>query len=345
MHDHRCHGRCCIRAVVLRHAPRRAYALHLLVCGVVSCTAACAALAQQPYPLRPIRIIVPISPGSPPDVLARLLGEKLAASLGQSVIVENRPGASGTVGIDAVAKASADGHTLGLLTLGFLTAPALLASMPYDAVRDLAAVALIARDSNLLVVPNGSALASVAELIKTAKSRPGMLKFASGGNSTSAHLVGELFKREAGVDLVHIPYKGPVAGVTALIAGEVDMMFGAMGAVMSQVKSGRLRVLAVSAPRRIAAYPNAPALAEVGLPRVSFFNWFGLVAPTATPKAAIARLQREIQAIVATPETQQRLDAIGLEAASAGPAEFGALLRADQQRMIQLVRDAGIKPD
>lgn len=334
-----------LNAAVLRRAERQMSALRLLLCGVLCCAAASATLAQQPYPLRPIRIIVPISPGSPPDVLARLLGEKLAASLGQSVVVENRPGASGTIGIDAVAKASADGHTLGMLTLGFLTAPALLASVPYDAVRDLAAVALIARDSNLLVVPNGSALASVAGLIKTAKSRPGMLKFASGGNSTSAHLVGELFKREAIVDLVHIPYKGPVAGITALIAGEVDMMFGAMGAVMSQVKSGRLRVLAVSAPQRIPAYPDAPTLVEAGLPRVSFFNWFGLVAPAATPKRAITHLQREIQIIVATRETQQRLDAIGLEAASAGPAEFSALLRADQQRMIKLVRDAGIKPD
>lgn len=312
-------------------------------CGAV--VMASTALAQQPYPLRPIRIIVPISPGSPPDVLARLLGEKLAANLRQSVVVENRPGASGTIGIDAVAKASADGYTLGMLTLGFLTAPALITTMPYDAVRDLAAVALIARDSNLLVVPNGSALTSVGELIKTARSKPGMLKFASGGNSTSAHLVGELFKREAGVDIVHIPYRGPMAGVTAVIAGDADMMFGAMGAVLTQVKSGRLRVLAVSAPQRIPAYSEAPTLVEVGLPKVSFFNWFGVVAPAATPKAVVVRLQREIQTIVATRETGQQFEAIGLEPARAGPEEFAALLRADQQRMIKLVRDAGIKPD
>jgi tripartite-type tricarboxylate transporter receptor subunit TctC len=303
------------------------------------------ATAQALYPSRPVRIIVPITPGSPPDVLARLLGEKLAPAMGQPVVVQNRPGASGTIGIDAVTKASADGYTLGMLTLGFLTAPALVATMPYDTARDLAAVSLVSKDSNLLVVASASPIASVADLIRTAKAKPATLKFASGGNSTSAHLVGELFRREAGVDIVHIPYKGPVAGVTAVIAGDVDMMFGAMGAVATHVRSGRLRALAVSAPQRVAAYPEVATLVEIGFPRITFSNWFGVVAPAATPSTVVARLHREIQAIGAAPETRLRLEVMGLEAAMAGPAEFSALIRSDLQRMSKLVRDAGIQPD
>jgi tripartite-type tricarboxylate transporter receptor subunit TctC len=303
------------------------------------------ASAQQTYPVKPIRIVVPITPGSPPDVLARLIGEKLATRLGRPIVVDNRPGAFGTIGIDAVAKAAPDGYTLGILTLGFLAAPASVAKMPYDTARDLAAVSMIGKDSNLLVVPSGSPVKSVAELIKSAKTKPGMLKFASGGNGTSAHLVGELFRREVDVDIVHIPYKGPVAGVTALIAGDVDMMFGATGVVSTQIKSGRLRVLAISTPQRIAAYPDVATLVEIGFPRITFVNWFGLIAPAGTPKVVVARLHREIQSFGAAHETRLRLDAMGLEPAIAGPDEFAARMRADLQRMNQLVRDAGIKPD
>ncbi len=320
-------------------------------CALTVCVALCAALfaadapAQAHYPARPIRIIVPITPGSPPDVLARLLGEKLATTLGQPVVVENRPGASGTIGLDIVAKASADGHTTGILTQGFLTAEALIARMPYDTARDLAQVALLARDSNLLVVPSGSPVRSVVDLIRAAKLKPGALKFASGGNGTSAHLVGELFRREAGVDIVHVPYKGPVAGVTAMITGDVEMMFGAIGVVAAQVRSGRLRVLAGSAPQRVRAYPDVPVLSELGFPRVTFANWFGLVAPAAVPQQVITRLHREIQSFAVAPDTTQRLESIGLEPATGGPAAFTALVRDDLQRMIRLVRDAGIKPE
>lgn len=301
--------------------------------------------AQQLYPSRPIRIVVSIPPGAPPDVLARLLGERFVTALGQPVVVDNRPGAYGTIGIDAVAKAAPDGQTLGILTLGFLTAPALLARMPYDTARDLDAVSLIARDSNLLVVASESPARSVTELIRMAKAKPGTLKFSSGGNSTSAHLVGELFRRETSVDIVHIPYKGPVAGITALMNGDVDLMFGATGAVAPHVKSGRLRVLAVSTPQRIPAFPEVATLVELGFPQVTFVNWFGLIAPAGTPKAVVTRLHREVQALSAAQETRRRHEAMGLEPAYGGPAEFAALIRADLVRMHKLVRDAGIKPD
>lgn len=321
---------------------RRALTMCIVVCAAAF---SMGASAQQPYPVKPIRIVEPSPPGAPADVLVRLLGEKLVSALGQPVIVENRPGAFGTIGIDTVAKATADGHTLGRLSMTYLTAPALMAKMPYDTVRDLAAVSLIGKDSNVLVVPNGAPARSVAELIKMAKAKPGMLKFASGGNSTPAHLVGELFKREAGVDIVHVPYKGPVAGVTALIGGEIDMMFGATAAVSPHIKSGRVRALAVSTSQRIPAYPEVPTTAEIGFPRVVFENWFGIVAPAATPKPVIARLHREIQIIGAMQETKQRLDAVGIDSVSAGPDQFAALMRADLPRMAKLVRDARIKPD
>lgn len=261
------------------------------------------------------------------------------------MVVENRPGASGTIGIDAVTKATADGHTLGMLTLGFLTAPAMLTAMPYDTARDLAAVSLVGKDSNLLVVSSASPIASVADLVRAAKARPSALKFASGGNGTSAHLVGELFRREAAVDMVHVPYKGPVAGITAVIAGDVEMMFGAIGVVATHVRSGRLRALAASAPQRVAAFPDVVTLAEAGFPRVNFGNWFGVVAPSATPAGVVTRLNGEIRNIVTAQEARQRLAAMGLEPALAGPAEFAALIRNDLQRMTRLVRDAGIKPD
>lgn len=314
-------------------------------CITMVCALTASAAGAQPYPIKPVRIVVAISAGAPPDLVARLLGEKFATSLGQPVVVENRPGAFGTIGIDTVAKASADGYTLGMLSMGYLAAPGLMVKMPYDAERDLAAVSLICKDSNLLVVPTGAIAGSVGELIKMAKTKPGMLKFASGGNSTPAHLVGEFFKREAGIDIVHVPYKGPVAGATALIGGEVDLMFGATGVVSPYIKSGRLRALAASTSQRIAAYPEVPIMAEVGFPRIVYENWFGLVAPTGTPKGVVARLHREVQTFAAMPETKQRLATIGVELASAGPEQFAALVRSDLQKMVKLVRDTGIKPD
>lgn len=330
------------RFVDCNHSARSALAISTAVCVMAFFPDAS---AQQPYPVKPVRIVEPSPPGAPADVLVRLLGEKLVSALGQPVVVENRPGAFGTIGINTVAKATADGHTLGRLSMTYLTAPALMTRMPYDTEKDLAPVALVGKDSNLLVVPSGAPARSVTDLIKAAKAKPGMLKFASGGNSTPAHLVGELFKREAGVDVVHIPYKGPVAGVTALIASDVDMMFGATAAVSPHIKSGRVRALAVSTSQRIPAYPEVLTMAEIGFPRVVFENWFGIVAPAATPKPVIARLYREIQTIGAMQETKQRLDAVGIDSVSAGPDQFAALIRADLPRMVKLVRDAGIKPD
>ena len=301
------------------------------------------AALPQAYPAKPIRIFVSTGPGAPPDIMARLLAEKLVGSLGQPVIVENRPGGSGSIGMNAVAKAAPDGYTIGIFSMGYTTAPSLVAQMPYDTERDLAPVTMLARDSNLLIVPAGSPAKSVAELVALAKAKPGQLKFASGGNSTPAHLAGELFKREAGLDIVHIPYKTPPAGAAAVLAGDVDMMFSATVAAAPHIKSGRVRVLAASTPKRIPAFPDMPTLAELGYPNVVVSNWSGIVAPAGTPKDIIERLHVEIQKILALPEILQRLERLGVEAAPAGPEEFGALIRSELQRWNKLVRDAGIK--
>ena len=303
------------------------------------------AALPQAWPAKPIKLFVSTGPGAPPDVMARLLASKLAGSLGQPVVVENRPGASGTIGMNAVAKAPPDGYTLGIFSMGYTTAPSMIAQMPYDTERDLAPVTMLARDSNLLVVPSGSPAKSVAELVAEAKARPGFLKFASGGNSTPAHLAGELFKRETGIDIVHIPYKTPPAGAAAVLSGEVDMMFGATVAVAPHIKSGKLRVLATATPKRLPAFPDVPTLVELGYPNVVVSNWSGIVAPAGTPKDVIERLHVEIQKVLAMPETRQRLESLGVEASPGRPEEFGALMHSELQRWNKVVRDAGIKPN
>ena len=301
------------------------------------------AALPQAYPGKPIRFFVSTGPGAPPDVMARLLGEKLVASLGQPVIVENRPGASGSIGMNAVAKAPPDGYTIGIFSMGYTTAPSLVANMPYDTEKDLAPVTMLARDSNLLIVPASSPAKSVAELVALAKARPGQLKFASGGNSTPAHLAGELFKRETGIDIVHIPYKTPPAGVAAVLSGDVDMMFAATVAATPHIKSGRVRVLAASTPKRLPAFPEVPTLAELGYPGVVVSNWSGVVAPAGTPKEIIDRLGTEIRRILAMPDVLERLERLGVEASPASAEEFGALIRSELKRWNQLVRDAKVK--
>ncbi len=310
-------------------------------CATLFCTQA---PAQQPYPVKPIRLIAAIPPGSPPDVLARLLSEKLASSLGQPLVVDNRPGASGTIGLNVVAKAPADGYTLGMFSMGNVVSPSLIANMPYNTEKDLAAVSLISRQSHILVVPSGSPIKSVAELIKAAKSKPGILKFASGGNATPAHLEGELFKREAGVEIVHIPYRGAPEGAVALLTGDVDLMFGATVAVGPHIKSGKLRGLATVAPRRIPAFPDIPSMVDLGYTNIVVSPWDGVVAPAGTPKAVIARLHLETKKFGAMSEIKQRLEAVGLESTDAGPEEFAALIRSEMQKWIKLIRDTGIKP-
>lgn len=297
------------------------------------------------YPVRPLRIIVPSTPGGPPDIIARLLAEKLAGTFGRPVVVENRPGASFTIGVHAVAKATPDGYTLGVLHMPATVSPSLIAKLPYDTARDLAAVSLVAWSYNILAVPAAAPAKSLADLVATAKAKPGALKFSSGGNGTPAHLAGELFKREARIDIVHIPYKGASAGAVAVLAGDVDMMIGATGVLTAHVKSGKLRALATPASQRITAHPELPTFIELGYPTVQIREWHGIVAPAGSPRDIIERLHVEISRALAQPDVRQRLEPLGLETAGIGPTDFAAHIRDELRKWAKLVRDAGIKAD
>lgn len=301
--------------------------------------------SEASYPSRPIHFIVPSSPGNPPDVIARLLGEQLSRRLGVPVVVENRPGAIGTIGLGAVARSAPDGYTIGVSTLPFIIAPRLLSHVSYDTEKDLAPVALVAWNYTALAVPASARWHSVAELVAAARAHPGTMKFASAGNGTPSHLGGELLNREAGIELVHIPYKGGPAAVAALLAGDADLYIGAAGAIAAQVRSGRLRALATPAPQRLAALPDVPTLAELGYPGVQITDWQGVVAPAKTPTPIIARLRSEIGATLRMPEVRARLEKLGMPVADEGPKAFGAHVHGELQRWRKLVQDAGIHAD
>jgi tripartite-type tricarboxylate transporter receptor subunit TctC len=299
----------------------------------------------QTYPAKPIRLIVPAAAGSPPDIVARILGERLTAALGQPIVVDNRPGASGTIGLAAVAKAPPDGYTIGMIAMSFTVAPSLVAQLSYDTTRDLAAVAQVVWSSNVLVV-RADSWRSVDELVAAAKARPGELTFSSGGNATPAHLAGESFKLRAGVDMRHVPFKGTVPGVAAVMGAQVDMMFATTGVVAGHLKSGRLRALATTAPARLDAYPDIPTLAERGYTAFDMRDWHGVVAPAATPKEIISRLSREVRGAILQPEANQRLVAAVLDPTpDSTPEQFGALIRSELDRWAKVVKQAGIRAD
>jgi tripartite-type tricarboxylate transporter receptor subunit TctC len=304
------------------------------------------AQAQGPaaYPTKPIRIIVAGPPGIPPDVVARILGEKLAAPLAQPVVIENRPGTSGIVGLDALAKSTPDAYTLGIISMPVTVTPSLVARMPYDMERDFAPVGLVAWAYPILAVSAAKPMKSVADLVAAAKAKPGALNFASGGNGTPPHLAGELFKQATGVNIIHVPYKGAVEGVAAVLSGDADMMIGATGAMSPHVKAGKLRALATSSPRRIAAFPELPTFVELGYD-VEVRDWLGFLAPAGTRRDLVERLHSEMVKVTAAPDTRQRLEALGVEVANMGPEEFRKHIRSELQKWAKVVRDAGIKLD
>lgn len=298
------------------------------------------------WPSKPIRIIAASAPGSPPDVVARIVGERLVAALGQPVVVENRPGAIGTIGLNAVAKATPDGYTFGVISLPNLIAPTLLRNVPFDMVADLAPVIQTNWESHLLVVLASSPWKSVKDIVAQAKSQPDRITFASGGNATPAHLSGEFFKRTTGINIRHVPFKGASAGVTAVVGGEVDTMFAATPAAGPHIQSGRLRALATPAPRRLPAFPDVPTMVELGYAGVEIRSWQGVVAPAATPKVIIEKMAREIAKIGASPDIKERFATLGMEAAGeSGSDAFGVLIRSELGRWSKVARDAGLRAD
>jgi tripartite-type tricarboxylate transporter receptor subunit TctC len=303
------------------------------------------ALAQT-FPAKPARIVVPFPAGGPLDSTGRALARKLSEAWGQSVVVENKPGAGGNIGADFVAKSTPDGYTvvMGALSTHAVN-PSLYAKMPYDAQKDFAPITLVAITPNVLVVNPTLPVHSVKELIAYAKANPGKLSFGSGSNGSAGHLAGELFKVDAGVDMVHVPYKGAAPAMQALLAGDTQLMFDNLASAMQQVKAGKLRALAVTTAQRSKLAPELPTMVEAGLAGFDLSTWFGLLAPAGTPPDVIAKWSADVTRILSVPDMRERLAAQGAEAAPDSPAEFARFIASEGAKYARIVKASGAKVD
>ena len=317
-------------------------ALAFVACGVLALPAPARA---QDYPHKPIRFIVPQPPGGTSDILARVLAQKLSENLRQQVIIDNRAGASGTIGTDLAAKATPDGYTIVLVYTTHATTPGIYGKLPYDPIADFAPITIATAAPLYLVVHPKIPVTSVPELIAYAKTRPGELNFCSAGNGSGSHLAGELFNTMTGVKLTHIPYKGSGPAITELIGGQVQLMFAGIVPIEPHVRAGRVRGIAVSSARRSLAMPQVPTIAESGLPGFEVVGWYGVLAPAHTPHAIIVRLHREFLNILQTPEIRDRLLREGAEPVGNSPAQFTEFLRTDIARWAKVIRQAGAKLD
>jgi tripartite-type tricarboxylate transporter receptor subunit TctC len=296
------------------------------------------------YPSRPIRLIVPFPPGGSTDILARALGEKLSQGLAQPVVIDNRPGAGGSIGAEAVARAAPDGYTLMMGHLGTLAVnPAIYKNLPYDPVKSFAPVSLMAIVPSVLVVNPALPVASAAELVAYAKAHPGKLAYGSAGNGSTSHLTTEYFKLITGTDILHVPYKGVGPMLTDLVSGQLSMGLNGAPAVMAHVNAGRLRALAVTSLTRLEALPQVPTLDEAGVRGFDASGWYGVVAPAGTPQAIVARLNAEVGRAMQTPELRARLDSEGALPAPGTPEEFAAFIRAEIARWDAVLKRAGIQ--
>jgi tripartite-type tricarboxylate transporter receptor subunit TctC len=303
-------------------------------------------MAQESFPSRPIRLIVPFTTGGPSDIVARLLAPKMSAVLGQPVVVESRPGAGGVTGMDAVAKATPDGHVIGLGSAGGLAiSPGLPQPMPYDTLRDFAPLTLAVIVHEPLVVPAKMPWRDLGELIAAAKAAPGRLNFASTGPGSMPHLAGELLKLAAGIDITHVPYKGGAPLALAVIAGEVEIGFADLPILMPHLRSGAMRALAIGGTSRDPLLPEVPTMAEAGLPEVMTDNWHGLVTPARTPPAVQAALHRAVVAALTDPEVMRLLRGQGAVPAAQSQAEFADFIRRETTRWGEVIRRAGVKAE
>ena len=291
-------------------------------------------------------MIVPFSPGGTSDTLARILGQKMTESWGQQIVVDTRPGASGIIGTELAARAAPDGYTLlhGNLSQ-FATNPFLYSKIPYDTFRDFAPLTQVGTAPQLLVVHPGLAAKSVADLIQLAKAKPGALNFGSGGAGTLAYLGGEMFKAGAGVNIVHVPYKGTVLALNDLLAGQVQMLFSDMPIALPHAKSGKLRAIAVTGAKRTPLYPELRTVAESGVPGYALDNWWGILAPRNTPRDIAAKLSNEIARIHTLSDVKERYAALGVEALSTTPEQFGAYIKSEAAKFGKVIRESGAKVD
>ena len=300
----------------------------------------------QTYPNKPIRIIIAQAPGSATDVISRVVGNRLSEALGQPIVVEARPGAGGAVGTEAAARSAPDGYTLFMgnnSTHG--SNPAVYPKLPYDAVKDFAPISFVASVPYVLVVEPSLPANSVQELIAFAKSRPGKMNYASAGNGSTHQFCAELLKSTAGIDMVHIPYKGSPPGIAALLAGEVSLMFANLTDIGAQIRSGRVKPLAVTTLKRAELLPNVPTMVEAGVQDFEITSWFGLLAPAATPAPVVARLNAEMVKVLAREDVKSTLGAQGLNVSSSSPEQFAAHIKSEIARFTRIARTAGIKAE
>ncbi len=298
------------------------------------------AQAQSGYPDKPIRLIVPFPPGGGTDVVSRIVGDKLSSTLGWKVVVENKAGAGGTVGLDAAAKSKPDGYTIVMgQTSNLSIAPSLMSGLPYDPVKNFTPVTLVDAAPLAITVGANSPVKSMADLVNAAKANPGKLLFASPGNATVAHLAGEYFQKVAGIKYTHVPYKGTAQALPDVISGRASFFVASLESAMSPVKSGQLRAIAVTSAKRAPQWPDVPTVAESGYPGFEATTWFGILVPAGTPEPIVARLTTEITKVLQMPDVKERL---GGELTT-GPAAFSALIKTDHDKWAGVIKEAGIK--
>ena len=316
-----------------------------LIFGLAALLIAGSAAAQSNYPDKPLRIVVGFPPGSAPDIAARLLGQKLAESLGKPVLIENVTGAAGNIAADRVAKAAPDGYTLALAANAQITVNPSLYKLHYDPIKDFAPVSLVYSTSSILAVNASVPAKSVRELVALARAQPGSLTFASGGSGSSPHLAAELFKSMAGIEVREVPYKGVVAAIPDLLGGRVTMMFPPIAVILPMVRDGKLRALAVTSLKRSPAVPELPTIAESGYPGFEATLWGGLLAPAGTAPAVIRKLHLETANALAQTDIRAKLAELGLEIVGNSPDEFAAIIRSEIPKWATLIKASGIKPE
>ncbi len=316
------------------------------VCAGMAAGLTAFGVAAQSFPSKPVKLVVPFPPGGSLDAAGRAIADKLTQMWGQSVVVENKPGAGGNIGADFVAKSPADGYTvvMGALSTHAVN-PSLYPKMPYDAAKDFAPISLVAITPNVLVVNPSLPVNSVKDLIAYAKANPGKLSFGSGSNGSAGHLAGELFKVDTGTDMVHIPFKGGAPALQALLAGDTQFMFDNLANSMPQVKAGKLKALAVTTAKRSSLVPELPTMAEAGVPGFDISTWFGIMAPAGTPPDVIAKWNADMVKVLNSPDMREKMTAQGAEPTPTTPAEFSAFIARELEKYARIVKASGAKVD
>jgi tripartite-type tricarboxylate transporter receptor subunit TctC len=330
----------------LQNARQGGRAMKIVMAAALACMLAAVAHAQPAFPAKPVRIVNPFAAGGATDIVARQVAQKLTELWGQAVVVENKPGASGAIGLESVARSAPDGYTLAIATQTTHAAnPALYAKLAYDAERDFAPLTLAGSTPLALVVNPALPIANVRELVAYAKANPGKLRYASGGNGSSQHLTGELLRTAGGLDIIHVPYKGAGPAMVDMLGGQVDFMFDNLPTALPHIKAGKLRGLAVTSAARSPLAPELPTMAEAGVPNFELATWFAFFAPATTPRALVEKISADMRRVLAEAETKEKLAAIGVDIRTTTPDELAAFQKAEMQKWGKIVRDSGAKVD